>query len=102
MCGPLYRAMRIEGYSQLANTALVKVSALQSWSIGQIFSATVIGRGSENSILLDVGGATIQAQSQQPLNAGQQLTLRVVNTVPNTLLSIVGSTTPPQDVIASA
>jgi hypothetical protein len=94
--------MRIEGYSQLANTALVKVSALQSWSIGQIFSATVIGRGTENSILLDVGGETIQAQSQQPLNAGQQLTLRVVNTVPNTLLSIVGSTTPPQDVISSA
>ncbi|MBI4695412.1 MAG: hypothetical protein HY749_15455 [Gammaproteobacteria bacterium] len=94
--------MRIEGYSQLANTALVKVSALQSWSIGQIFSATVIGRGTENSILLDVGGETIRAQSRQPLNAGQQLTLRVVNTVPSTLLSIVASTTPPQDVISSA
>ena len=53
---------------------------LRTLTVGQLIDATVIGRRSENSITLAIGGTRVAAATTGELAPGTRLTLEVVKT----------------------
>ncbi len=63
-------------------------SALRHWALGQLLDATVIGRDSNDAIRLRVSGTTVSAATKLPLQAGQNLKLKVTQLKPIVTLSV--------------
>ena len=63
----------------------------RAWMVGQLLTATVIGRDTENSIRMRIDGDTLRATTQLPLRIGSEIRLQVVNTESTPTLRLLTS-----------
>lgn len=67
--------------------ALSTPAAVRGWTVGQLLSATVMKvDGAAGTAMLQIGERRVQAQVSGPMNPGQRLELRVLETGARTLL----------------
>lgn len=83
--------MKLDPVNLLPQTKLVTPGAVKAWTVGQVLAVSVIGRESENSIRLQIGGRAVLAMTTLPLQTGQELNVRVVSTAPSPVLAVIPS-----------